>query len=136
METNQTIEVNNTSEVIGAKSGSDYLLSSTIEIAFVITATTLLVVLYKIKDKWLFRKLKLNYNFLKMFITDVMNSVKVATKKEAIEEKHKKNVEVKILDKMDEELFKKYESIINQKLSKNVPEDEVKKEQQDEIKEK
>ena len=136
METNQTIEVNNTSEAIGAKSGSDYLLSSAIEIAFVITATTLLVVLYKIKDKWLFKKLKLNYNFLKMFITDVMNSVKVATKKEVIEEKHKKNVEVKILDKMDEELFKKYESIINQKLSKNVPQDEVKKDQQDEIKEK
>lgn len=121
MEEYKTIEIQNTPEAIDANSGSDYLLSSSIEIGFVLISVILLYVLHKCKDRWLFKKLKINYNFTKMFIQDLLNAIKVAVKKEAIETKHKNNIEVKVLDKVDEELFKKYESILQQKLERSVP---------------
>lgn len=121
MEEYKTIEIQNTPEAIGANSGSDYLLSSSIEIGFVLISVILLYILHKCKDRWLFKKLKINYNFTKMFIQDLLNAIKVAVKKEAIDTKHKNNIEVKVLDKVDEELFKKYESILQQKLERSVP---------------
>ena len=127
MEEYNTIELQNTNESVGANSGSDYLVTSTIEIVFVFISVILLYILYKCKDTWVFRKLKINYRFTRMFIKDILNAIKVAVKKEAIESKHENDIKVKVLDKVDEELFKKYESILKQKLEQSTPKDKENK---------
>ena len=93
--------------------GTQQFIYSLIEFGGVICAALIIHLLIKYRNTKALRWMKINPNFLRMFVKDLTGAVSKTAGDKAVKEIKEKDISITVLDSVDPKFFKKYGDMAN-----------------------